>query len=444
MQVSIEQTSGLERRLTIGVLAEEVDGKVNEKLLESAKTVRLAGFRPGKVPFKVVRQRFGAGIRQEVVGEVVSRSFYEAVTQEDVRPAGQPSIEETKNEPGQDLEFIAIFEVYPEIELSDFAELSIARPHADITAEDVDKMISDLRQQRANWEKVDRAAINEDRVKIDYSGTRDGQQFEGGSAEGSELVLGSGRMIPGFEDGIIDMCAGEEKTITLTFPEDYASEDLKGAEVEFFIKVNEVNERRLPDLNDDFFEQFGVQEGGEEKFREEVRNNMDRELAQATKVKTKDRLFKALSELHEFELPRALVSSEIASTRQRMVSQFGGQQQFDASVFPDDLFSGEAEKRVKLGLIIAEIIKQIGLEADADKVRAQIEESAATYEQPDQVIQYYYGNEQALKGVESAVLEEQVVDHLLSFAQIKEESISYQDALKTDPQELSEPEDAPA
>ncbi len=442
MQVSIETISGLERRLTVGVDAQEVDDKVTAKLQESAKSIRLPGFRPGKVPFKVVRQRFGAGIRQEVVGEVINRSFYDAITQEDVQPAGQPNIEPLKDEAGQDLEYIATFEVYPEIELKDFSTISVSRLVAEIGDEDVDKVVENIRNQKATWEVVERVAADKDRVNIDYNGTKDGEAFDGGQAEASDLVLGSGRMVPGFEDAIVGMAAGDEKTVPLTFPEDYHADDLKGAGVEFKIKVNSVSEQRLPELNEELFSQFGVTDGDEEKFRAEVRSNMARELEGATKAKLKSRLFKALSDSHEIEIPKAMITSEIGALRQQMLSQFGGGQQFDASIFPDEIFSGEAEKRVTLGLLVAEVTKVAKLEADADKVREKIEEMAATYEQPEQVLQYYYSNEQALNGVQSAVMEDQVVDHLLSQAQVTDEAVSYEDALRPDPQEEPDSDEA--
>lgn len=434
MQVSIEKTSGLERRLTVGVAAAEIDDKVVAKLQESTKTIRLPGFRPGKVPFKIVRQRFGTGVRQEVVGEVINRSFYDAINQEELRLAGQPEIEPVKDEAGQDLEYIATFEVYPEIELKDFSSINISRPVVEITEADVDKVVANIRQQKATWDEVTRAAADKDRVNIDYVGSVDGEAFEGGQAEGSDLVLGSGRMIPGFEDAIIGMVAGEEKTVPLTFPEDYQSEDLQGAAVEFKIKVNTVNEQKLAELNDELFAQFGVTEGGEDKFREDVRNNMGRELAAAISAKTKNRLFKSLADLHEVETPKALVANEISGLKQQMLGQFGGGQQFDASIFPDELFSGEAEKRVILGLLVAEITKTAELAVDADKVRARIEETAATYEQPEQVMQYYYSNEQALNSVQSAVLEDQVVDHLLALVQVRDEVMTYEEALKPEPE----------
>ena len=264
MQVSIETTSGLERRMTVGVPAEEIDSEVAQRLQKASKTVRIDGFRKGKIPAKVIKQRFGLGVRQEVVGEALSRSFYEAVSKEELRPAGQPAIEPVKDEEGADLEYIATFEIYPEVELQDFAQVSVARPVATISDDDVAAMVENLRTQRANWNEVDRAAADSDQVNIDYKGTQNGEEFPGGTADASDLVLGSGRMIPGFEDAVIGLSAGEEKTISLTFPEDYHAEELRGAAVEFAVKVNAVKEQVLPELNDEFYEQFGVKEGGED------------------------------------------------------------------------------------------------------------------------------------------------------------------------------------
>lgn len=435
MQVSIETTSGLERRLTIGVPAEDIENEVTSRLQKATKTVRIAGFRPGKVPFKVIRQRYGAGVRQEVVGEVMSRSFYEAVTEQQVQPAGQPSIEPLKNEPGQDLEFVATFEIYPEIELQDLSAVTIERPVAEIKDSDVDAMIQNIRKQRSTWETVERAAAAGDKVNIDYVGSHNGEPFEGGQADAADLELGSGQMIPGFEDGVIGMSAEEERTLDLTFPEDYHNAELRGAAVQFVVKVNTVSENKLPELNDELFEQFGVKEGGEDKFREDVRQNMQRELDQTINNKVKARAFSALSELHDFDVPEALVSSEIAAMREQMLGQFGNlqNQNIDMSIFPDDLFAGEAKQRVKLGLLVAQVVKTAALEVDSERVKARVEEAAASYEQPEQVLQYYYGNEQALQGIQSAVLEEQVVEHLLASAKVDDQVVSYDEARLPDP-----------
>ena len=432
MQVSIETTTGLERKLTVGVPAERIDSEVDVRLAKAAKTVRIDGFRKGKVPVKVVKQRFGAGIRQEVIGEVINRSFQEAVVKESIQPAGQPSIESVKDEDGKDLEFVATFEVYPEIELADFSKIEVKKPVAEITAADMDKMVEVLRQQQAKWSEVERAATEGDTVNIDYTGVKDGEEFEGGKAEGQTLELGSGRMIPGFEDGIAGMSAGDEKVLPLTFPEEYHSEELKGAAVEFAIKVNSVSEKTLPELDEDFFAQYGVSEGGEEKFREEVQGNMERELKNALDSKLKSRVMDQLLALHEVELPSAMIAAEIQSMKQQMMQQYGGGQELDLSILPDDMFREQAERRVSLGLLVSEIVKSAELKVDAEKVKAKIDEIASTYEQPEEVVQYYHSNQQLMAGLEAAVLEEQVVEHLLASAKLEEEVQSYDDALKPD------------
>ncbi len=440
MQVSIETTSGLERRLTVGIPAEEVDKEVAQRLQQAAKTVRLDGFRKGRIPLKVVKQRFGAGVRQEVVGEVLNRTFYEAITKEEIKPAGRPDIEPLVDKEGSDLEYVAVFEVYPEIALQDFSKISVAKPVTSISDDDLAAMIENLREQRAEWEVVERAAKDTDQVNIDYKGTAGGEPFDGGTAEASDLVLGSGRMIPGFEDGIAGLSAGDEKVISLTFPEDYHSEDLRGAAVEFAVVVNAVKEKQLPELNDDFYQHFGVKEGGEPKFLEEIRSNMERELAVAIKNKTKARLIAQLEELHTVDVPKALLTSEIQNLREQMMGQFGGMQNLDMSIFPDDLFEGEATKRVTLGLLMAEIVKVAEITADKEKVKAFIEERAAGYDDPEQVVQYHYANEELLNSVQSAVMEEQVVDHVLGFAVITEEEMDYKTAVSPDQAEIPESE----
>jgi trigger factor len=431
MQVSIETTSGLERRLTVGVPAAEVDSEVQKRLQQAAKNIRINGFRKGKVPMKVVKQRYGDGVRQEVLGDVINRSFYEAVRKEDVKPAGQPSIEPKQFEEGKDLEYVATFEVYPSVELGDFSKIEVTRYKADVTAEDVDNMIDVLREHQASWKEVDRAAQDGDQVNIDFVGTRDGEAFEGGSAEGQNLVLGSGSMIPGFEDGLVGLKAGDEKTLELTFPEDYQAEELRGAAVEFKVTVNSVSEKELPELDKDFYAKFGVEKGGKPQFRKEVKANMARELKNAIKAKTKNQVMDALLETHKPDLPKALVSSEIETLRQQMMQRFGGQQQnFDVkSLLPDTMFQEDAERRVALGLVVGEIVKENQIKVDADRVREMVEELASTYEEPEAVVNYYYENRQLLSSVESAALEDQVVDFILDKAKVTDESSSYDDII---------------
>lgn len=436
MQVSLETTSGLERRLTVGVPAEQVENEVENRLKQAARNVSIKGFRKGKVPISVVKQRFGAGIRQEVVGDVISRSFYAAVQKENVKPAGQPSIQPKQLAVGKDLEYVATFEVYPNVALSDLNTFEINGYKAEVTEADVDNMIDVLRKHQATWSVVERAAAEGDQVNIDFVGTKDGVEFAGGKAEGHALVLGSKSMIPGFEEGIVGMKAGDKKDIAVTFPEDYQAEELKGAEAKFAITLNSVSEAVLPELKKDFFVKFGVEKGGEKQFRKEVKANMDRELANAVKAKVKVQVMDALIASHSTEVPKALVANEIQVLRNQMLQRFGGQQQnFDVkSLLPDTMFQEEATRRVTLGLIVGEIVKSAKLKPDAKRVRALIEEIASTYQEPKEVVEYYSNNQELLAGVESAALEDQVVDHILSQAKVTEVETSYDEIIKANAQ----------
>jgi trigger factor len=436
MQVSIQTTSGLERRLTVGVPAERIESEVNARLQKAVGTLRLDGFRPGKVPMKVVKQRFGAGVRQEVLGEVMSQSFYEAVTQEKLRPAGQPQIEPKKTEAGQDLEYVATFEVFPEVELRDYSSVKVVKPVAEVVDVDVDKMIDTLRDQQGTWQQVERAAADGDQVNIDYAGTKDGEAFDGGSAEGSDLVIGSNSMIPGFEDGVIGMKADEEKVLALVFPEDYQSEELKGAAVEFKVKINTISERQTAELNDELFEKFGVKDGGEEQFRKEVAQNMSRELKNAVKGKVKGQVMDALLEVHEdLQIPQSLEGQEIGVLRGQMLQQFGGAaDKIDAqSLLPDEMFKDQANRRVKLGLILNEYISKEDITADPAKVKETIEGFASTYEDPEEVVNYYYGNQEQLQQVEAMVIEDSVIEKLLEQVEVSENTCSYEEAIAPEP-----------
>lgn len=437
MQVSIETTSNLGRRLTVGIPAETVDKEVNKRLAEAAKTVRINGFRKGKVPMKVVKQRFGAGVRQEVIGDTINRSFYEAVQKESVRPAGQPSIEPKQLDEGKDVEYIATFEVYPEFEVAGLEDIEITKYDADIDDKDIDKMIESLQKSQSEWVDT-KAVIKKDfKVNINFEGLRDGEAFEGGSAENHELVIGSGNMIPGFEDGIVGMKPGETKAIDVTFPEDYQVEDLKGVAVVFNITVNSAQKQKLPKLDDSFFEKFGVTEGGEEKFREDVKANMEREKQKAIKNKVKEQVMDALLEKNEIEVPASLISGEIDALRQQMVQNYGGAaQNLDLkTLLPDDMFREQATKRTSLGLIVSEIVKNEKISVDKDVVKRLVEDAASTYEQPEEVINYYYNNEQLMQGVEAAALEEQIVDYIVGKAKVTDASISYEELMKPAGQE---------
>ena len=431
MQVSVETTEGLERRMTIAVPGEQVDSAVNAKLKDAAKTVKLNGFRHGKVPFKVVKDRFGEGVRQEVVGELMSQTFYDAINEQDLRPAGQPKIEATKMEEGQDIEFTAVFEVYPDITLPDFSAVAVKSLSAEVNDDDVDEMIETLRKQRQSWQVIERAAANEDMVNIDFTGRKDGEEFAGGDAKGSSLVLGSERMIPGFETGIIGKSAGDTFVLPLEFPADYQSEDLAGKKVEFEITLNSISEQTLPAVDEEFYKSFGVEEGGLVAFREEVVNNMNREMKTASRNKVKTAIMDAIIKSVDVSVPAALVVSEIEQLKTQALQQMGGGgQNLDPSMLPDELFSDQARRRVTLGLVLGEVIKVKELKADPAKVREAVEELASTYESPEDVVNWYYSNDEQLASIESGVLEDQVFDHILEQATVTDTKVSYQEVIK--------------
>lgn len=436
MQVSIETTSGLERRLTVGVPAEQIDSRADERLKEAAKTIRINGFRKGKAPLKVIKKHYGEGVRQEILGDVINSSLQTAFEQEKVQPAGQPKIEITQFESGKDLEYAAVFEVYPDITIGDFAGFSVERLSADITEANVDKMVESLREQQATLSVVERAAANGDSVNIDYVGTKDGEEFAGGKAEKQDLVLGSGSMIPGFEDGLVGLSAGDQKTLSLIFPDDYHAEELKGAAVEFVVTVNSVSEKILPEVNEELLKKFGVDHGDLVKFREDIKKNMARELATAVKNKVKTSVMDQLLASNTLDLPKALIASETNALREQMMQQFGGMQQNKnldlKSLLPDEMFKEQAERRVGLGLLLSEIVKDNKLSVDAERVRTTIEEIASTYDDPQEVINYYQQNPQLSSGIEASVLEDMVVELILDKATVTEKTVSYEDAVSKD------------
>ena len=438
MQVSVETTQGLERKMTIAVPSEKVDSAVNSRLQEAARNVKLNGFRKGKIPFKVIKSKFGAGVRQEVVGELMSQSFYEAIDQESLKPAGQPSIAPKNLNEGEDLEFVATFQVYPEIALPDFSKIELERLGAEISESDIDEMIETLRKQRQTWEVVERAAASDDMVNIDYAGKLNGEEFEGGSAQGTNLVLGSERMIPGFEAGIEGKSASDVFTLDLSFPEEYHNKELAGKEVAFEITLNSVSEQVMPVVDEEFYKSFGVEDGGNDAFREEVTSNMGRELKTASRNKLKTKIMDALAEAVETDIPDALVAGEIQQLREQALQQFGGGQNIDANMLPDELFKEQAARRVLLGLVLGEVIQQQELKADPAKVREAIEELAATYESPDDVINWYYGNQEQLGTIESNVLEDQVFDYIIGQSAVTDKQVDYQEVIKPEPKAETE------
>ncbi|MDC7825251.1 trigger factor [Pseudomonas sp. BLCC-B13] len=428
MQVSVESTSALERRMTIGVPAERIETEVTKRLQQTARRAKVPGFRPGKVPMNVIRQRYEDAARQEALGDLIQATFYEAIVEQKLNPAGAPAVEPKVFEKGKDLEYVATFEVFPEIKLAGFDGIAIERLQADVTDADLDNMLEILRKQNTRFEAVERAAENGDQLNIDFVGKIDGEAFAGGSAKGTPLVLGSGRMIPGFEEALVGVKAGEERVINPTFPADYQNLDLAGKTAEFTVTVNSVSAPQLPELSDDFFALFGIKEGGLEGFRTEVRKNMERELRQAIKSKVKNQVMEGLLAANPVEVPKALIGNEVNRLRVQAVQQFGGNIKPDQ--LPAELFEEQAKRRVVLGLIVAEVVKQGELKADEARVRELIEEMASAYQEPQQVVAWYYKNDQQLNEVRSVVLEEQVVDTVLQKAKVTDKAVSYEEAVK--------------
>lgn len=434
MQVAIETTEGLERRLTIDIPSEQIDEKVEQRLKEASKTIKINGFRKGKVPIKVIKQQYGAGVRQEVLGDVINRSYEEALKKESVKPAGQPKIDIKQFEEGKPLQYTATIEVYPTIELKPFDSLEVTRQTADVSDEDLNEMIESLRDQKATFNPVDRSAQDSDKVIINFTGKKDGEVFDGGSAENHELILGSNSMIPGFEEGIVGMVKGETKTLALTFPDDYHSDDLKGSAVEFDITVNDVHEKIKPELNEGFFNEFAIKTDDLDKFKADVKEQMERELGLAARSKVKKQVMDQLAADYDITIPKALIDNEVQALREQMIQQFGGQQNNQnldfKSLLPDDMFTEQAEQRVALGLIIGEIVKVHEIKPEADKVNELIAEVASGYPEPEKVIEYYQQNRELMASAESSAIEDQVVDMLLEKANVTDITTNYKEIVK--------------
>lgn len=433
MEISVEASEGLEKRMTIEVPAEQIDSEVQKRLQSMRSKVKLQGFRPGKVPLSVVTKHYGKQVRQEVTGEVISNSFYNAVTEKNLKPAGMPKIENQTETSGKGLSFTAVFEVYPEFEVSNVDSLTIDKPQVDIADADIDAMIEKLRSQRAEWEEKNGASENDDQINCDFKGTIDGESFQGGDGENMSIVLGSGRMIAGFEDGLIGKTAGETVELDLKFPDDYHSADVAGKDVHFSVTINKVEQPKLPEVNEEFIKEFGVEEGGMDTFRDELKQNMQRELDRVVKSKIKDQVMDELLKANEFDIPKSMIQSEGARIAKQMNDQLQmsgnklpeGMQPFEASQFEE-----EGKRRVALGLILSEIIQANDIKAEPAKVRAEIETLASAYHDPKEVVSWYYQDKNRLSEVESMVLEDQVVDWVLEQAQVTDKITSFEEIMK--------------
>jgi len=420
MQVSVEATSGLGRRMKVQIPAEQMDQQVDSKLQQLSRSVRIDGFRPGKVPLGVVKKRYESQVREETAAELIASTYEQALQQENLKPAGEPNIEQTQNRSGEELEYVAIFDVFPEIVIPEMAELKIERPVAEVTDTEINGMLEKLRNQRKTWTKVERAAANGDRIEVDFEGTVDGQPFNGNAAKNVPLELGSGSMIPGFEEQLIGVSAGDSKTIEVTFPDDYGSAEVAGKNARFEITVHSVAEPAMPELDDEFARAFGVGDGGLDALREEVGKNMRRELDAAIKVSIKSQVFDALLEKANLDVPASLLDSEIDALVKK------GDEGADAGDDDRNHYEEEAKRRVSLGLLISEIIQRNQLAVDPDRVRERIEELAQSYENPGEVVQWYYSNQDMLSGIQTLVMEDAVVDWVVDQAQVEDKTTTFE------------------
>lgn len=429
MQVAVETTEGLERRMTVEVPEVTLSQEIDSRLRSMVGQAQIPGFRRGKVPMKILTKRFGRQIRDEVVGEFLRSSFVDAVEGENLRPAGGPTIDPITSDPGEGLRYTAVFEVYPDINLRDLSELKLVRQTAEVEDADVDRMYEVLRKQRKTWAAVEREAADGDRVIIDFVGMVDGEEFPGGKAEAFPLELGLGRMIPGFEEALVGAMADEERELGLEFPETYHEENLAGKPVTFSVTVKTVEAPQIPEIDEEFIKAFGVDDGTPESFRTEVRSNMERELGNTIKMRTKDGVMNALIEGNEIAVPKALVSEESERIYQARVQELANAgidpAQLQLSV---DAFQEEAHRRVRLGLLLAEVIRDADLKADPITVREHVERIAESYQDPSQVINWFYSEVGRLNEIESQVLEEAAVESVLSKAEVAEEMVSF-DAL---------------
>ncbi len=430
MQVSVETTSSIERRMTISVPAEQVEKEVQKRLQQTAKSARINGFRRGKVPMEVVKRRFGSEVRQEVMGEVMRNAYVEALQKEGINPVGYPRFEPKSLDEGAELQFVVLLEVMPEITLGDLTEITVEKQVATIEDKDVDNMLGVLRRQYATLKSVDRAAQSGDVVIADYQGTVDGVAFEGGTATNASIGIGSGQMIPGFEEGLIGAEAGQNREVAVTFPEAYHNADLAGKPATFDVTVKEVKEQLLPELNKEFFNKFGIETDNESEFRSEIVKNMERELKQATLNKVKQQVISGLLAAHEIDVPQTLVSQEIDRLRNDAVRQFGGMKQFKASDLPAEIFKDQATQRVKVGMLFAEVVNKNDIKVDPASVDAKLQDIASTYQEPEQVVEWYKNNKEQMAQIHSVVLEEAVVDFILAQAKVTEANVSYEDAVR--------------
>jgi trigger factor len=431
---SVETVSALERRLNASIPQQEINSQVSARLKNIGRNVKIAGFRPGKVPAKIVEQYYGAQTRQEILDDALQRSFSEAAQMNNLKVAGFPKFEVKTNDLNADqIEYCATFEVYPEVVVGDLTGEAIERLVYEVTQEDVDNTITTLRRQRAKFEKVDRAAQSEDRVNIDFTGTLNGEVFPGGEAKDYSLVLGAGGMLPEFEAAAIGMKAGETKSFDLTFPEDYRSKDVAGKKVNFSITLNRVEAAKLPEVDAEFAKAIGIADGDMSKLQDEVRSNLLSEVSRRLKARNKDAAMDALLRISKFDVPKALVDDEVQTlirlTLQDMEAR--GMKTKGISLQPD-LFKDRAERRIKLGLILSYLVQKHNLTAKLDQVTSFIREYAQSFDQPEEVIRWYEAEPGRMQEVEHIVLEENVVNWVMDQAKAVDKQAVFKELMGND------------
>jgi trigger factor len=424
MNVTVESTGALERRMRVELPIEAIQQQVDSRLKTVGRTAKIKGFRPGKVPAKVVKQRYGKQVREEVLGEILQKSYSEAVMQEKLNPAGGPKIE-TEDENGKTFAYVATFEVMPEVELRNLDNIKVEKPDVQIGDDDVEDMLTSLQKQKATWETVDRKSKIGDRVVVDFAGELDGEAFPGGQGTEIPVVLGEGQMLPDFEKGLKGIQAGDEKTLKVKFPKDYHAEDLAGKKADFAIKTHRVEEQILPELNDEFAEMFNVTEGGFERFLADVRDNMEREAEQKVKNDIREQVMNGLLEINPLDIPQTLKHQEAHAMQHEAMQRMGIEDHDQAP--PVESFSEAAEKRVRLGLLLRKVISDNDLKADTALLRERVEEMCASYENSDEMVEMYMGNPQLMQQVEPLVVEQLAIDWLLEHGKVKNKKISFKD-----------------
>jgi len=431
MQVSVEGGAGLERRMKVTIPAEQVDKEVKSRLQRLSRTVRLKGFRPGKVPLTVVAKHYGSHVRQEVLNELTQSSFREAIVQENLQLAGMPRIEPVADAAGDNFEYTAVFEVFADFDLAPVKDIEISRPVTEITEQDVDNMLEKLRRQRAEWRAVDRPARQDDQLVIDYRGTIDGQAFDGNAAEKMSIILGAGKFIDGFEEQLTGVSTGDDVVVEVTFPEDYHAAELAAKQARFEVHVHSIEEPVLPALDEEFARSFDVADGSLDSLRQEISNSMEEEREQTIRDRVKEQVMDALLAANPVDLPQAQVEEQINLLIAQLRDTARSQNIAPEKIGQDrEIFRKQAEKRVALSMLTAEIVKQQNLVADPERVRAKVESVAAAYDSPDDVTKWYYGDRERLANIESMVLEDQVVDWVMENARVTDEATSFDELMK--------------